>query len=660
MSTGAHTSASSGARRMPARWLMLAGVLAVWLIGWLVFNGKNTLQLGETDTTHFQRSLNSFSNNIGNNRNSNPFFVYGLNYIQLWMTHFVSFIQGLFADPSYGRPAPVIGWLGVLALLALFTWYTAGWKQAVFALIGFFFLGCQGLWQESMDTLALTIAAVLIAMVIGIPLGIWIGLSKTASRIITPILDFLQIMPTFVYLAPLTLLFLIGNAAATLAVLVYAIPPVIRITGHGIRSVSETTIEASDSIGATRWQTLLKVMLPMARRTIVMGINQTIMAALSMVTIAALISAPGLGQTVLNALQSLDVGTAFNAGLAIVVLAIVLDRTTTAASERMTAEGRGHKFTLQQRRMIAGGIALVTLFVLYLSYTYVWASSFPSQFYFGDRIISWVASFSNWVQNTFSGVTNGLKNFITDVFLNPLQSFLTDSPFWLVIGALVLISAILAGRWAALSTAICLGLIAAIGLWQDSMATFAATLVATILTMIFAGLIGIGMGRSERFDRIVRPILDAGQVMPSFVYLVPLLVLFSPSRFTAIVAAMVYAIPPAAKVIADGIRGVPETTIEAAISTGATTSQIIRQVQLPMAARALALGTNQGLIYVLAMVVVGGMVGAGGLGYQVVNGLVQTDFIGKGLAAGLAIVLLGIMLDRITQAVAGRVDPSRS
>lgn len=661
MSTAAAaSSAGSRAARAPKRLVLSLGVLALWIIGYLLLNGRQVLPLGATETTGLHRSLNHVSSSIGDNRNSSPFFVYGFNYIQIWMSHFVDFVMGAIADPSFDRPAPLVGWLGVIMLAALFTWYTAGWKHCLLAVAGFLFVGFQGLWTESMETLALTLAAVVIAVVIGVPLGILIGMSRTASRIVTPVLDFMQIMPTFVYLAPLTLIFLIGSASATIVVLIYALPPVIRITGHGIRSVSETTVEASDSLGATRMQTLRKVMIPMARRTIVMGINQTIMAALAMATIAALISAPGLGESVLNALQSLDVGTAFNSGLAIVVLAIVLDRTTTAVSERATAEGSGHRFDMRTRRLIAAGIAVVTLFVLYLSYTYVWASSFPSRINIGPKIISGTTAFSTWVQDNLAGVTNALKNFVTAVLLNPLQSFLTDSPFWLVILALAALSFVLAGRWAAVSTVICLALIAWVGLWQDSMATLAATLVATVLTMIFALLIGIGMGRSPMVDRIMRPILDAAQVMPAFVYLVPLLVLFSPSRFTAIVAAMVYAVPAAAKVVADGIKAVPETTIEAATSTGATTRQIIQDVQLPMAAKSLALAVNQGLIYVLAMVVVGGMVGAGGLGYQVVNGLVQSEFVGKGLAAGFAIVLLGLMLDRVSQAIAGRVDPSRS
>ena len=151
---------------------------------------------------------------------------------------------------------------------------------------------------------------------------------------ITPILDVMQTMPSFAYLAPLVLFFGIGPASAVVTTLIYALPPLARITAHGIRSVSPTTIEAVRSMGASRWQILRTVQLPMARRTIIVGLNQCTMAALSMATIAALINGPGLGQPVAQALQSLDIGNAFVSGIAIVIMAIVLDRTTTAASER--------------------------------------------------------------------------------------------------------------------------------------------------------------------------------------------------------------------------------------------------------------------------------------------------------------------------------------
>jgi glycine betaine/proline transport system permease protein len=162
------------------------------------------------------------------------------------------------------------------------------------------------------------------------------------------------------------------------------------------------------------------------------------------------------------------------------------------------------------------------------------------------------------------------------------------------------------------------------------------------------------MGRRRRVDSLVRPVLDAFQTIPPFVYLVPALALFASSRFTAIVAAMAYAVPIATKLVADGIRGVSPTTVEAAESAGITTRQMIAKVQIPMSREALVLATNQGLLYVLSMVVIGGLVGAGSLGYIVVSGFSQSQLFGKGLAAGIAITALGVMIDRIMRYSAAR------
>jgi glycine betaine/proline transport system permease protein len=207
---------------------------------------------------------------------------------------------------------------------------------------------------------------------------------------------------------------------------------------------------------------------------------------------------------------------------------------------------------------------------------------------------------------------------------------------------------------AAVVSAICLALLVGTGVWHDAMVTLASTLLATVAVVVIGVLVGVWMGRGRRVDQVIRPVLDAAQVMPAFVYLVPFVALFGASRFTAIVAAVVYAAPIVIKLVADGISGVSATTVEAATASGAGRWQTIMKVQLPMSARSLTLATNQGLIYVLSMVVVGGLVGAGALGYDVVAGFSQGELFGKGLAAGLAIVLLGIMLDRITQAAARR------
>jgi glycine betaine/proline transport system permease protein len=645
-----------GRVRLP-RWGAAVLVVIAWLIGFAILHGHDTLALAQADLTPVHGQLNHLNDAVGAGRSTNPVFLYFFDPIRQVINVLATFAQQLIAQPAFGRPVPVIGWLGVVAVATFVSWAFGNLKVAVLVAAGLAVLGMQGLWTESMDTLALTATAVMLSLLVGIPLGIWAGLSDRFNAIVTPLLDFMQTMPTFVYLAPLTLVFLIGPASAAIATMVYAAPPVIRITAHGIRGVPPETLEAAESMGSTRLQVLTKVMLPMAKRTIVIGINQTIMAALSMVTIAALIDAPGLGKVVLKALQSLDVGTAFNAGLSIVILAIALDRVTTAASLRSELARRNptSRSSTVRRSVLAAG-AVVSAACVYLSSTFVWAAEFPANPDLGGPITRTADTLANWVQLHFSGATNSLKDTLTDAALNPFQTLLTDSPWWLVCALVIALAVIVGSVRAAVGAGICLALILGTGLWADAMSTLAATLVASIVVMALGLLLGVWMGRSPRVDQVIRPTLDAAQTMPAFVYLVPFVALFAASRFTAIVAAVVYAAPVTIKIIADGIAGVPEETIEAAIAAGSSPWQIITKVQLPMSMRTIALATNQGLIYVLSMVVVGGLVGAGALGYDVVAGFRQNSLFGKGLAAGLAIVMLGIMLDRVTQAAARRVD----
>jgi glycine betaine/proline transport system permease protein len=637
------------------RWAV-AGVVALWLIGYALFHGTQTLALAPSDLTGFHTRLNDLNDSISANRNSSPVFLYFFNEIKVVIDQIVVFIQSLISQAPDGRPLPYIGWLGVVALSTFAAWVLGNWRVAVLTLVGLVFLGLQGLWQESMDTLALTITAVLLSLLVGIPLGIWAGLSDRVNTVVTPVLDLMQTMPTFVYLAPLTLFFLIGPTSATIATMIYAVPPVIRLTAHGIREVPTDSVEAAESLGSTRRQVLRKVLLPMAKPTIVIGINQTIMAALAMVTIAALIDAPGLGQVVITALQTLDVGTAFNAGLSIVVLAVVLDRVTTAASVRVQAEREGTALSPTLRRSLVAGGGVVAVVCVYLSYTYLWAAEFSESALggldLGGPIARVTTKASDWCQVHLASVTGAVKDGFTGWLLDPLESLLSGSPWWLAVAAIVAVAFLVGSLRAAIIAAVCLALIIGTGVWSDAMTTLASTLVATVVVTLLGLLVGVWMGRSHRADQVIRPVLDAAQTMPAFVYLVPFLALFGASRFTAIVAAVVYAAPVCIKIIADGIRGVSATTVEAATAAGSSNWQTITKVQLPMARRSITLAINQGLIYVLAMVVVGGLVGAGALGFDVVAGFSQNSLFGKGLAAGLAIVLLGVLLDRITQAAA--------
>jgi glycine betaine/proline transport system permease protein len=638
-------------------------VLAVWVLLWVVLRGRDTLYLSPAALTPLHRAIDDVADAVSASRGSSPLFVYGIDTVRVAIDALVGGVQDLVSRPSGGRPVPAVGWLGVVAVATWLACALGNLRVGLLTACGLLLLGLQGLWVESMDTLALTLSAVALCLLIGIPVGVCAGLSERLHRLLLPVLDLMQMMPTFVYLAPLTLFFLIGPASATIATLLYALPPVIRLTAHGVRQVPPGVVEASTSLGATGAQRLRGVQLPMSRRTIVVGINQTVMAALSMVTIAALIDAPGLGKTVLKALQTLDVGVAFNAGLAIVVLAVVLDRTTTAASERgaVLRDGGSTAARLRRPALLVGALAAGA--AVLLSRTYLWAAQFPTvvggvDVGIGDDIARGATAATQVVQDELSGLTTGVKDVVTRFLLNPFEALLNGSPWWVVLTALVCLAALAGGRSAAVSAGVGLGLLLATGLWFDAMTTLASTVLATLVVVLLGLVLGVWMGRSRRVDTVLRPVLDAAQTMPAFVYLVPFLALFGPSRFTAIAAAVVFAAPAAIKIVANGIRAVPTVTVEAATAMGSTGWQIVRGVQLPMAARSLALAANQGVILVLSMVVVGGLVGAGALGYDVVAGFSQGELFGKGLAAGLAIVLLGTVLDRVTQAAARRAGPS--
>jgi glycine betaine/proline transport system permease protein len=267
-----------------------------------------------------------------------------------------------------------------------------------------------------------------------------------------------------------------------------------------------------------------------------------------------------------------------------------------------------------------------------------------------------VQTATDWISTHWASATAAIAHGVTDAVINKLQYVLAGSP-WFVTGLAILAIALIVGGWrAAVAALICLAGLRWLELWNDAMVTLTATIVAAVVVMILAAVFGVWMGRSQPADRVIRPLLDAGQTLPPFVYLIPVLALFGPTRFTAIVAAVAYAAPAAIKIVADGIKAVSATTVEAAESVGALTIQIITKVQIPMARSAFTVAANQGLLYVLAMVVIGGLVGAGALGYDVVAGFKQLDTQGRGLAAGFSIVLLGVMLDRITTYAARRSE----
>ncbi len=218
--------------------------------------------------------------------------------------------------------------LVLIVLIAFLAWWVAGNGTGVFSLIGLLLILNLGLWGNTMKTLALVISATLIALIIGLPLGILMAKSNTANKIIRPILDFMQTMPAFVYLIPAVYFFDLGTVPGAVATIIFAMPPIVRLTSLGIRQVPADVVEAARSFGSTPSQLLFKVQVPLAVPTIMAGLNQTIMLSLSMVVISAMIGADGLGKTVYEGITQMNIGKGFEGGLAVVIMAMLLDRIT--------------------------------------------------------------------------------------------------------------------------------------------------------------------------------------------------------------------------------------------------------------------------------------------------------------------------------------------
>ena len=649
MSSQLISTSLNSINRIKSRYLILI-LIGVWSVLALIFKGVATLEIPTYQNSIATQVAGDAASSIRGNRTKSAIFIYFFNPIRLFINGFVDLIRMFIATPVPGSIIPVLGWFGVIGLIAFIVYLTSNLKTAIVAVSLVFGCGLLGMWTDTMDTLAMTFAAVVLSLLVGIPLGIWAGLSDRVLKILTPFLDLAQILPTLVYLAPLALFFLIGQASATIATMVYSIPLSIRITSHAIRSLNHSPVEASISMGSTSNQTLAKVQLPMSKQMIVLGINQTVMAALSFVVIAALIAAPGLGKPIITALTIRNVGDGFVAGLAVVFLAILLDRSTSAAAKTKSSYIPPTKREIQRRRFALLLMGLLTAFSIWLSRNVLWAAVWPNSLNFSDKVSNFTNVVTDWILNNFKILTVGFKDFISNYVLNSLQLLLANTPWFISFFALTLIAFIIGGIRVTFLSVILMSIIILTGLWHETMVTLTQTIVATLLTMIIGIVLGIWIARNKSADRILRPFLDAGQTLPAFVYLVPMLGLFGPTRFTAIATGIVYSIPVVVKVVAEGIRNVSESIVEAATSAGSSVWQIITKVQIPAAKKSLLLATNQGLIFVLAVVVIGGYVGGGGLGYLVIVGGSKPELQGKGLIAGLCIVLLGIMIDRIAQA----------
>ncbi|UPZ29406.1 ABC transporter permease subunit [Streptomyces sp. LRE541] len=606
-------------------------------------------------TVDLSEPLGNASTWIIDNRDSHPLFLYFFGHVSNAVVLAVRAVYLVLL---------AAGWAGVAAAAALVAWRVAGVRLALGTAAAVLTCGLLGMWVPTMQTLALMVVAVLASVALGALLGLAAGLSDRTYRALRPVLDTMQVLPAFAYLLPVVLVFGIGVPAAVLATVVYAAPPMARLTALGLRGADAGVMEAVESLGTTARQRLFTARLPLARKELLLGLNQTIMMALSMAVIASVIGAGGLGDRVYQALASVDVGAALAAGIPIVLLAVVLDRVTGAAGadgaaapagegfeeadSRWTGWARGARWTGWPGWVLAAVAALAVAVTGRLAGRLDWPETWIV------HIAEPVNGAVDWMtDHLYSGVpyvggtADWAAHFTTGV-LNPVREGLQWLPWWAVLLTVAAL-AWLIGTWrTALTAVLAMAAIGVLGVWQPSLDTLSQVLAAVAVTLVLGFGTAVAAARSERCERLLRPVLDVFQTMPQFVYLIPVVALFGVGRAPAVAAAVVYALPAVVRITTQGLRNVDPAAMESSRSMGATGWQQLRQVQLPLARPALLLAVNQGVVLVLAVVIIGGLVGGGALGYDVVFGPAQGD-LATGLVAGAAIVCLGLMLDRVTQ-----------
>ena len=536
-----------------------------------------------------------------------------------------------------------IPWSAIAASAAVLGYYLGGWRLAVLAGGTFVWTALIGQWKIAMETMSVLMVAAPLAFVIGLGLGIAAWKYDWVDRAIKPILSILQTLPFFTYLLPAVIFFKVGPTAGAVATIVYAIPPMILMTTLGLKKVSSEVVEAGKMSGCSRWQMLRHVYIPAARTEILVGVNQVIMLCLAMVVLTAFIGMPGLGAKLLAMMGSFKLGRSFEIGVTIVLLAVTLDRLSKAWVVKLPEHfEKGTPWWKRHRYFLAGVLAFFGFLLL-------------------GQVVEWFAEIGrrqSWSQGkeidtaikTFlaldvvKGITEQIRYVLNVWVLNPFRDFLLSIPTFGFVLLVVSGALALGGTRSGIYAAVFFGLVALTGWWDRSVITLYSVLSAVTLATIIGLPVGILAARSERWSKRVLLICDTAQTFPSFIYLIPAIMLFGITATSVVMSILIFSMVPLVRYTVEGLRGVPEEMNEAADMSGATRMQKLWNVQLPLALPTMAVGFNQAIMFAFFMVIIAAFIGTQDLGQELQKTLAGTD-LGKNFVLGICVSLMALTFD---------------
>jgi glycine betaine/proline transport system permease protein len=550
----------------------------------------------------------------------------------------------LFSGNSFRLPP--LSWIGVTIIAASLAVSIRDYRLAALTAGTFLYAAVMGLWHSTMLTLALVLVAVILGVVVGLLLGIMSYRSSIFSQLLAPVLDFMQTVPVFGYLVPAILLFGYTPSAALVITLIYTIPPMVRVTHSSLQQTNPETLELGKITGCSPRQLLWRVMLPSERSRLMLGVNQVIMLTLNMVIITSLIGAGGLGYNVWEAVKSLRIGRGVEAGVAITLLAISLDRLSQRyASRRPDHISRGRPF-VERNRFLLAAIALAVALTI-LGHWLPSLAQYPetatlSSGRFWDGVVDWIN------MNAY-GAISAVRDSLFIYLLRPIKELMLSLPWVGVLALVIALGLRLGGIRLAVLCGILISFIAIAGQWEKAMLSVYLVGIAVMI----AALIGIPFGffaaANEKLHQATEVVLDTLQTLPSFVYLIPVVMLLGVGDFSALVAVVLYALAPAIRYTSSAVRQVPATVVEAARAFGASKQQVNRRVVIPLALPDIMLGLNQTLMLAISMLVITALVGTRDLGQETLIALSKADP-GRGLVAGICVAFIAIVADRLLRA----------
>jgi glycine betaine/proline transport system permease protein len=563
----------------------------------------------------------------------------------------VAFTSWDWIDRNPWAKLPGLPWTIVAAGAVILGYKLSGKGLAIFAGIVMIYISVFGQWKPSMQTLSFILVAAPLSFIFGLSLGIMAFKSKRVEKALHPILLVMQTMPQYAVLVPAIVLFGVGDHAAVIITMVVAVPPMILLTLLGLRGVSPEVIEAGRMSGCNNLQLMFKVLIPTARRDILIGVNQVIMVCFSMAVISAFIGAKGLGFNLLLALNQLNIGLALEAGLCISLIAILLDKMSLAWANKQTDYfGSLTFFELHKSGLFFAGAVLVALILAYIGSFY-----FKEGFNYFYEIphnkgIS-TADFWNkgvdWIWDTFFYTLKIFNTWLIVDVLQPMRAAFLRMPvvatFVLVMGAGYIIGGI--------RTAFVVGgltLFIALSPWWDRalVTTYMATF-GVIISCTIGVTVGTLCSQNEYTKNFMLAVCDIFQTFPSFVYLIPVMMLFGVTDTSVLIAVIVYATIPATRYTIEGLRSVPAALHDAGSMSGVTKVQRLLNIEFPIAFPHMMLGLNQTIVFALFMVIIGAFIGTEDLGQYILKALSDKKGAGIGLTLGICVAFIGLIFDNL-------------